>query len=325
MGRSASKFSAPLKYYDYSWEIIDPNDPKIFGQEINNEAYCVENTDRLENPKDLDNKQEKDIQSTIMENKFIKFNPNSDWSDYTFVFACVSVGNIGQLSADLLISSLSNTQKCGYFVSNLVQPIAGHDAFVQNSTDISLSCELYENSNLKLVIMQQRSPLLKGKRKEFVRLLTDFVKVENFKESICLTSSHAYERLDSQLTGIQCRYLTSENSNKTTLEDKLNWKLLEKRIDHNGNLSLDKENDLDFFIPGGGIAQKFYKASKEKDLNSTVLLVFAHEGNNIPEAFQLVNYLNEWKNYFAKQSQLRIPISWKYLFGPSIDPSVSIY
>jgi hypothetical protein len=28
-----------------------------------------------------------------------------------------------------------------------------------------------------------------------------------------------------------------------------------------------------------------------------VLIVFAHEGNNIPEAFQLVNYLNEWKMY----------------------------
>lgn len=146
--------------------------------------------------------------------------------------------------------------------------------------------------------MQQRSPLLKGKRNQFVKLMTDFIKTEHFKESICLTSSHAYERLDSQLTGIQCRYLTSESSNKSLFEEKLDWKLLEKRIDHNANLSA--ENDLEFFIPGGGIAQKFYKASKENELNSTVLLVFAHEGNNIPEAFQLINYLNDWKNYLAK-------------------------
>ena len=57
---------------------------------------------------------------------------------------------------------------------------------------------------------------------------------------------------------------------------------------------------MEFFIPGGGVAQKFYKASKQDGLNSTVLLVFAHEGNNIPEAFQLVNYLNDWKIYSAK-------------------------
>lgn len=76
-----------------------------------------------------------------MENKFIKLNQETNWSEYSFVFASVSVGNIGQLAVDLLISSLSNTNKCGYLISNLVQPIAGHDAFVQNSSDVSLSCE----------------------------------------------------------------------------------------------------------------------------------------------------------------------------------------
>lgn len=76
-----------------------------------------------------------------MENKFIKINNENDWSEYTFLFASVSVGNIGQLAVDLLISSLSNTHKCGYFISNLVHPIVGHNAFVQKSSDISLSCE----------------------------------------------------------------------------------------------------------------------------------------------------------------------------------------
>lgn len=77
-----------------------------------------------------------------MENKFVKLNPDqSNWSEYTFVFASVSVGNIGQLAADLLISSFSNTQKAGYLISNLVHPLVGHDAFVQNSSEISLSCE----------------------------------------------------------------------------------------------------------------------------------------------------------------------------------------
>ena len=159
-----------------------------------------------------------------MENKFVKFSQESDWSGYTFLVTCVSVGNIGQLSTDLLISTLPNTQKAGYLISNLVQPIVGHDPFVQNSRDLSLSCEsnsniickltrrffkikfdylsqVFENKDLKIVLLQQRAPLFKGKRNEFVQLLCDFVQNEKFSQVICLTSSHAYERLDSQLSG----------------------------------------------------------------------------------------------------------------------------
>ncbi len=76
-----------------------------------------------------------------MENKFHKNFVDCDWSAYTFIFPSVSIGNIGQLAVDLLISSLSNTNKVGYAVTDMVQPIVAHDAFVQNSTDISLSLE----------------------------------------------------------------------------------------------------------------------------------------------------------------------------------------
>ncbi len=76
-----------------------------------------------------------------MESKFYKYSENADWSDYTFVFASVSIGNIGQLATDLLISTLSNTHKAGYLITDLVQPIVGHDPFVQNSSELSMSCE----------------------------------------------------------------------------------------------------------------------------------------------------------------------------------------
>ena len=78
-----------------------------------------------------------------MEDKFIKLEnvAAASWSDYTFVFPSVSVGNIGQLAVDLLISSLPGTKKAGCLISSLVQPLVGHDAFIQNSGELSLSCE----------------------------------------------------------------------------------------------------------------------------------------------------------------------------------------
>lgn len=75
-----------------------------------------------------------------MENKFVKLNPNADWSEYSFIFASVSIGNIGQLTTDLLISTLQLV-KAGYVTSEFIQPIVGHDAFIQNSNEFSLSCE----------------------------------------------------------------------------------------------------------------------------------------------------------------------------------------
>ena len=41
-------------------------------------------------------------------------------------------------------------------------------------------------------------------------------------------------------------------------------------------------------------------SSEEQKLNVVVLIIFAHEGNNIPESIQLVNYLNEWKEFLPK-------------------------
>jgi proteasome assembly chaperone 2 len=172
--------------------------------------------------------------------------------------------------------------------------------------------------------LQQRAPLFKGKRNQFAQLLIDFIKREKFREVICLTSSHAYERLDSQLVGIQCRYLltnTADNGDKL-LSEKHGWKILEKRADINS--PIEPVKNLKAFIPGGGIAQKFFKLSEEQGLNNCyVLIVFAHEGNNIPEAIQLVNYLNQMKDFLNKSGMTswRTPISWQYLFGRTIDPN----
>jgi len=158
-----------------------------------------------------------------MEDKFVKLDETCDWSGYTFVFACVSVGNVAQLTTDLLISSLVNTQKAGYVLSTCAKPIVGYDAYINKSYQLSTSFEselyvifvdfgisvffftssflVYENKSLKLVILQQRAPLLKDKKSTFLNLLIDFIKSQRFNEVICLTSACAYERSDSQLVG----------------------------------------------------------------------------------------------------------------------------
>ena len=75
-----------------------------------------------------------------------------------------------------------------------------------------------------------------------------------------------------------------------------------------------------------------------------VLLVFAHEGNNVPESFELISRLNDWKNYISKvyrinkfillsnydlkcfilfkTSAWKKPVSWKYVVGEFMDATL---
>ena len=45
--------------------------------------------------------------------------------------------------------------------------------------------------------------------------------------------------------------------------------------------------------------------SEDENISSKILIIFAHEGNNIPEAISLINYLNQLKHYLNKVSKQR--------------------
>ncbi len=83
------------------------------------------------------------IQRLIMESKFVKYTPSANWSGYTLVFSCVSVGNIGQLAMDLLVSTTLasfKAKRVGHLITPLVLPVVGQDPF-SDTANISLSCE----------------------------------------------------------------------------------------------------------------------------------------------------------------------------------------
>ncbi|XP_050794820.1 proteasome assembly chaperone 2 isoform X4 [Gopherus flavomarginatus] len=66
-------------------------------------------------------------------------------------------------------------------------------------------------------------------------------------------------------------------------------------------------------------------------IQMAVLLKFCSEGDNIPDALALVNYLNEWLQLVkseqnstapATPSQWKIPHSWRLLFGSGLPPAL---
>ncbi|NXN42221.1 PSMG2 protein, partial [Rhinoptilus africanus] len=250
--------------------------------------------------------------------------PSSDFKGFTLLMPAVSVGNVGQLAIDLVISTFNMT-KVGYFYTDCLVPMVGNNPYAtaeENSMELSINAEVYSLPSKKLVVLQIRSPFIKNKYRPFCQTLLSWVKSSKCDRVIVLSSSHAYQCDDEQLLGTPLRYLLTPDLEKAVggLMQELNWKEMEKVAAYPGI------NDKVLHIPGGGITKLLFTESCSKGIQMAVLLKFCSEGDNIPDAFALVNYLNEWhqliKSEVNTSSQWKIPSSWRLLFGNGLPPAL---
>ena len=103
----------------------------------------------------------------------IKLQEGLDLSGYTLILPSVAVGNVAQLSVDLLISSL-NLKKCGRIFDSAFIPIVGADPYNEDNQEICTSLDLYMSREKKIVVLQIRSPLIK-KPTNFLYQIQNFI------------------------------------------------------------------------------------------------------------------------------------------------------
>ncbi|XP_069324393.1 proteasome assembly chaperone 2 [Eulemur rufifrons] len=253
-----------------------------------------------------------------------------DLMGFTLLMPAVSVGNVGQLAIDLIISTL-NMSKIGYFYTDCLVPMVGNNPYATaeaNSTELSINTEVYSLPSRKLVALQLRSIFIKYKSKPFCEKLLSWVRSSNFARVIILSSSHSYHRNDLQLRSTPFRYLLTPSMQKSVQNKikSLNWEEMEK------SPCIPEMNDSEFCIriPGGGITKALYDESCSKEIQMAVLLKFVSEGDNIPDALGLVEYLNEWLQIIkpcsddptASTLRWKIPSSWRLLFGSGLPPAL---
>jgi len=265
---------------------------------------------------------------------FYPIDPSRDlsWQGYTLIVPSVSVGNVGQLAVDLIISTLV-MEKVGIILDDSITPLVGNDPFhgcissrvgtiglqkCDSPRPFSLmtSCEVFESKSHQLVVIQLRSPLIRGRKGTFRRKLVDFAKSYGFRQTILMTSMHSHERLDSQLTGDQFRFVATPTFN-FQLPD--SWKRLEDRPVREEHLG----QEINPYMPGGGIAKPLFHLCTAEQLPLAVLVVFCSEGDNVPEAFQIANRLNDLLGVIKPVKDVpgwKVPVSWSALFGnPAVD------
>ncbi|XP_029446816.1 proteasome assembly chaperone 2 [Rhinatrema bivittatum] len=255
-------------------------------------------------------------------------NSSPDFRGFTLILPAVSVGNVGQLAADLIISTLDMT-KVGYIYTDCLVPVVGNNPYAtseENAPELSINAEVYSLATKKLAVIQIRSPIVKNKSRSFCQLLISWVKKNGFGRVVLLSSSHAYQRDDQQLAGTPFRYLLTPALQSTVgdLMQKLDWKLLESMVAFPGVSEAEKC----IIIPGGGITKRLYTDSCTEEIPLAVLLKFCSEGDNMPDAFALVNYLNEWLQLVQctnsdgtmASTKWKVPSSWRLLFGSGLPP-----
>ncbi|XP_052805283.1 proteasome assembly chaperone 2-like [Mya arenaria] len=266
-----------------------------------------------------------------------------NFKGYTLIYPAVSVGNVAQLMADLLISTLT-LHRAGYIQHPSIVPMVGNDPFAykdSSSCKIVTCCEVYESVEHNFVIVQQRAPFVRGKQGLYRKWLVEWIKECQFKKVVIATSSSSEERLDIQISGPQFRFVLSPTLDEDfgdMFRNFYGWEDLERRQSFPAppvTDSGDKEEGQ-LYIPGGGIAKRLFE-----DLSPTcpvaVLLMFCSEGDNVAEAIDLTNRINRWlglvlfhsrsignafEEAVVKYTQWKIPSSWKLFFGSRVDQSL---
>lgn len=262
-----------------------------------------------------------------------------EWSDFTLVLPAVSIGNVGQLTMDLITSSLSpNCYHIGYLHDPCILPVVGNDALVESSSSsgkLNVSAEVYKNDDYKLVLLQLRAPLVKGSQAKFCKKLVAWVNECHFKQVLVLSSVSATERVDSQIEGSPLRYLLSPSA-KTLIPlfNKLSWKELEKRAKF-PDANEESTEEEEFFLPGGGFTKKLYEECCRENISLAVLLTFCSEGDNISDAVNLFLFVNEWLSlvprkevedaFSGKSNSFMIPASWCLMFGSPVHPQGNLF
>ncbi|XP_064835497.1 proteasome assembly chaperone 2 isoform X4 [Oncorhynchus masou masou] len=182
----------------------------------------------------------------------------TSFKDFTLIMPVISVGNVGQLAVDLIVSTL-NMCRVGYIHTDCLIPMAGNNpyaTFAENANDLSTNAEVYSSPELRLAVLQIRTPIIQTKSKKFCKLMVSWIKASGFSRTVVLSSSHAYQRDDQQLLGSPLRYLQTPSMQKVTGDrlKEMEWKEMETVSTFPG--VTDSEQRL--YIPGGGATKGLF-------------------------------------------------------------------
>ena len=231
----------------------------------------------------------------------------------------------------LLASTLSTGEKAEYLCdldARYCVPFVG--ASTEDSQPaLRTPLQVFTFPKSKLTIIQQRSPILKTHKDQFVANLGKWAQEKGFCEIICLAGIDAGLRTDTQMQ-YPFWHLTSASqstsgSTLTTSFAKLLPVYTRANTQPNHDLASSSKSNIKSIppMPAGGLVRKILKAAKKEDNypTTTALLIFAAEGDNRADAMVMANLIINTIHNNTK-SRLNQPSDWNLLFGPPLEPGM---
>jgi len=255
-----------------------------------------------------------------------KITSSVDLERKVLVVPVVSIANVSQLAADLLISSLG-LHRVGIFDPRDVVPVVG--ARDDGEEGITTPLELYGNQDIDVVVIQQRSPALKNRKDEFVQDVLTFIQHSKFAAVLFLSGVDMSNRTDDQmLTPTYHIHPPNTPSWDSTLLSRLSQLQIPtytSPVSQRPFAGASRENETGIpFIPGGGLTRRFLSSLPQPwSTPTTSLLQFVLEGDNREDAKLMANVVAKILHLDSKISAWRQPRSWdRGLFGTPQDQTL---
>ncbi|ORX53913.1 hypothetical protein BCR36DRAFT_368929 [Piromyces finnis] len=273
----------------------------------------------------------------------LTFFPKSDFDtsklcNSTLILPALNnIANIGQLTIDLLITSL-NLKRVGYFDSPYLLPIIGNDPYGNNSNFLATNIEIYQNEDNSISVIQIRSPVITKKGNEMIKDLFEWIKTINFRYVVLLSGADASRGNDKLIESNRLKIMRTD-ALKQVLDfnghiDSLEWNKIEIHpndlkenssydtytsaieIDNGNGFSSAPEftdNTPSPLLPGCGFAYKFYEMCQNGQIPLLFMMWFTVEGDNVADAYLLSKEVGKAIN--KNDIKWIYPQSWKFLFG----------
>ncbi|KAJ3181764.1 Proteasome assembly chaperone 2 [Geranomyces variabilis] len=222
-----------------------------------------------------------------------------------------SIGNLGQLATDVLISSLGLV-RIGFLSSELVLPACGTEAYGtagERSNELHTNFEVYgspEGASPQIVALQLRAPVTAKRGVQFSTQLFHWIEQAAFASVIVLTGADAGRRMDREIVGNQLCALTS------TAPNPLASRLAELGI---STLEAPPSGERPIPPPGGGLARFLLNEFDKSSISMMIVACFAADGD-CAQAVRLASAVFSILYPGKEQIQWKTPASWAELYGP---------
>ncbi|KDR75248.1 hypothetical protein GALMADRAFT_249235 [Galerina marginata CBS 339.88] len=253
--------------------------------------------------------------------KFIQSPSSLKLDGKVIVVPVVSTANVGQLSVDLLIATFS-LERVAIFDSKFCVPVVG--AREGGQKGITTPLELYGRPDVNFVVIQQRSPILKSMKVEFIETLLSFIKEYRFSAALFLSGVDLSNRTDSQMMTptYQIRPGDIAILDETPLEGLATLPIPTYTSPVQQRPKQPDEEAQIPFIPGGGLTRRILLSiPKGWNVPTACLLQFVLEGDNRADAGLLASVI---VRILGKDvAQWKQPGSWRAgLFGTPHDQTL---